>query len=137
MKRNKKVLLPTTRNEYNETFNAKEENIFGLSLRTDSLWVNTVVNNVLIIIVVIRLQQVKLIFGQAKAETQFDSEFVTYDLVVQCDGFDSIIVVSCKNTYLLLELDNLKRIKSTRGAYLIVLLVLIHAINVGEIKCEK
>ena len=57
MKRNKKVLLPTTRNEYNETFNAKEENIFGLSLRTDSLWVNTVVNNVLIIIVVIRLQQ--------------------------------------------------------------------------------
>lgn len=69
MKRNKKVLLPTTRNEYNETFNAKEENIFGLSLRKDSLWVNTVVNNVLIIIVVIRLQQVKLIFGQAKAET--------------------------------------------------------------------
>ena len=69
MKRNKKVLFPTTRNEYNETFNAKEENIFGLSLRKDSLWVNTVVNNVLIIIVVIRLQQVKLIFGQAKAET--------------------------------------------------------------------
>ena len=64
-----KVLFPTTRNEYNETFNAKEENIFGLSLRKDSLWVNTVVNNVLIIIVVIRLQQVKLIFGQAKAET--------------------------------------------------------------------